>query len=350
MTTRAAMADALALSPAQSTKTYVIESHVDDPVGCLSELASGNVEQLADAYLFRVRTRLGLFWVDQLDERFWRFHTDMGQADAYPMLRDWVGSSRDLDWMWLPSEHLRHMWPGAMARRVRTDFRSGRLVGPEAAAQDLRAQLHGSNAEEFFEAISQLPQYRSAVSFEAVETEISDAAFGGSVREAVNKMGRFVAAGDSLELHLQFVSTVVDRYRRMVELCESKAVHWRGSPDTTSGGTVIGGPVVIEFSRDIDDVGVFADELTSSREPFRLWGVASVRRNVAEVEAVDLHVGRTLQLDIGRRWMRVYLQDGSCGNTVARLITNLQHQFDGALTLKDPDLAAATSRPTAVGA
>jgi hypothetical protein len=344
------MGDALALDHARSTKTYVIESHADDPVGCLSELASGNVEQMADAYLFRVRTTSGAFWVDQLDERFWRFHTDMGQADAYPMLRDWVGSRRDFDWMWLPTEHLSRMWPGATARRVRNDFRSGRLGGPETAAQDLRAQLHGSNAEEFFEAISKLPQYRSAVSFEAVETEISDAAFGGSVREAVNRMGRFAAAGDSLELHLQFVSTVVDRYRRLVELCESKAVNWHGSPDATGGGTVAGGPIVIEFRRDIDDVGAFADELTSSREPFRLWGIANVRRNVAEVEAVDLHVGRALQLDIGRRWMRVYLRDGSCGNTVARLISNLQHRFDGALTLKDPDLAAATSRPTAVRA
>ncbi|HET8684164.1 MAG TPA: hypothetical protein VFM54_20165 [Micromonosporaceae bacterium] len=32
---------------------------------------------------------------DQL-ERFWRFHTDMRNTDAYPMLRDWVGTCRDL--------------------------------------------------------------------------------------------------------------------------------------------------------------------------------------------------------------------------------------------------------------
>jgi hypothetical protein len=91
-------------------------------------------------------------------------------------------------------------------------------------------------------------------------------------------------------------------------------------------------------------------ELTASREPFRLWGLASVRRGIAEVEAVDLHVGQTLQLDIGSRWMRVYLYEGSCGNTVARLVSNLQHRFDGALTLKDVDLDAATRRPVRLNA
>ena len=71
---------------------------------------------------------------------------------------------------------------------------------------------------------------------------------------------------------------------------------------------------------------------------------------MAEVEAVDLHVGQTLQLDIGSRWMRVYLYEGACGNTVARLISNLQHRFDGALTLKDIDIDAATRRPARHGA
>ena len=39
--------------------------------------------------------------------------------------------------------------------------------------------------------------------------------------------------------------------------------------------------------------------------------------------------------------MRVYLERGCCGNTVARLLTNLQHSFDSRLSLSDPDLQAA---------
>ena len=330
MTTRADMAGQLALSAVSPTKTYVVEAHTSDPAAYLSDLP-GRVEPTEDAFLFRVATDKGVYWVDQLDDRFWRFHTDMSNADAYPALREWVGARRDLDWMWLPSEHLRHLWPQAVSRRVRTDFRGGGFLGSAAPARDMRVQLQGDNAEHLLDLISEIPQYSSAVSFDGVEADVADPSFG-TVREGVNRMGRFAVSGDSLELHLQFVNTVVDRYKRLVQMCEAKAIRWRGTSDD-GGGTLTGGPIVIEFSRVIEDVGAFADELTASREPFRLWGLASVRRGVAEVEAVDLHVGQTMQLDIGSRWMRVYLYEGACGNSIARLISNLQHRFDGALTL-----------------
>jgi hypothetical protein len=342
------MLAALEFSPARPTKTYVVESHATDPLACLSELASARAEPLEDAFLFRVATSEGVLWVDQLDERFWRFHTDAGHSAVYPLLREWVSSRRDLDWMWLPSEHLRHVWSGAVTPRVRTDFRGGSLLGAGVLARDVRVQLQGDDAEQLLGLIAGIPEYRAALSFEGVQTEVSDPHFG-SIREGVNRMGRFAASGDSPELHLQFVSTVVDRYRQLVELCEAKAIRWRGFDGYDGGGTVSGGPIVIDFSREVDDVGAFADELTSSREPFRLWGVASVSRGVAEIEAVDLHVGQPLQIDVGRQWMRIYLQEGTCGNTVARLISNLQHRFDGALTVKDPDLDNATRRPVGVG-
>lgn len=337
--TRAQMGAELALSPSSPTKTYVVEVHAEDPAACLRDLST-HVEPTADAFLFRVHTEAGIYWVDQLDERFWRFHTDMRKSDAYPHLKDWVGSRRDLDWMWLPSEHLHGMWPGARSRRVRTDFHGGSFIGNDSPAQDLRVQLSGRNAEQLFDRIGQLPEYRSAISFDAVELEISETDFG-YVREGVNRMGSFAASGDSLELHLDFVNVVVGRYKRLVELCEEKAIKWSASGSADGGGTVQGGPILITFSREIENLEAFAEELTSCREPFRLWGAFTTSRGIVEVEAVDLHVAQTLQFDIAKTWMRVYLQEGSCGNTVARLISNLQHRFDGALNVADPQIEQA---------
>ena len=63
-------------------------------------------------------------------------------------------------------------------------------------------------------------------------------------KEGVSRMGRFAASGDSLELHIQFVNTVVDRYRQLVQLCEQKAISWRGWSDSDEGGgTFSGGPI-----------------------------------------------------------------------------------------------------------
>jgi hypothetical protein len=118
--------------------------------------------------------------------------------------------------------------------------------------------------------------------------------------------------------------------------------------DTDTGGASFTGmPIGIRFSRPIPDLPAFCEELFSSRAPFRLWGQPAITEDEALVEAVDLHVGQRIGIELGRDWMRVYLHAGSCGNTVARLISNLQTRFDGALTLTHPSLQdAAGLRPS----
>ena len=56
------------------------------------------------------------------------------------------------------------------------------------------------------------------------------------------------------------------------------------------------------------------------------------------MEAVDLHVGQRLRFDITTDWLRIYLFEGGCGNTVARLVSSLQHPFDGDLSIVDEEL------------
>ena len=150
-------------------------------------------------------------------------------------------------------------------------------------------------------------------------------------------------SGDSLELHLQFVQQVVARYSRLVRLCERRALTFTAfdAERDDGGGYATGAPVVVRFSREIEDLASFTATLFSARQPFRLWGVPDIGPDVVSVEAVDLHVGQALPMDIGRDWLRVHLTTGSCGNTIARLIANLQHTFDGALYMQDPLLDAA---------
>jgi hypothetical protein len=343
MTTRGDMAQRLSLSAGSPTKTFVLEVHTDEPIAYLADLVgSHNVEPTDDAFLFQVHLAEDVIWVDQLDGRFWSFHTDMPAAKAGVFLSRRVSSRRDLDWMWLPSDHLRHVWPGAASRRVRTNFQGSRLLGGSVPVYDVRVQLSGENAEELLDYISDDVRYRSAVSFDGVQVALDEPDLG-YIQEAVNRMGRFAVSGDSLEFHFQFVRTVVQRYRRLVMLCEERAMDWTAFDRDTfeTGASFKGYPIHIKFSRPIPDLEIFLDELFSSREPFRLWGIPRIDGDGAEVEAVDLHVGDLLRLDFGTDWMRIYLAKGACGNTVARLVSNLQHRFDGALSFLDPELQTA---------
>lgn len=364
MTSRSDLSRMVPLDGAVAAKSFVLEVHTDDPQAYLAELAGrGNVEGTEDAFLSRIfASPVGEFWVDRLEARFWVFHTLGPSAAAAAWLKDRVESRRDTDWMWLPSAHLRYIAPDALPRRVRTEFDGKRLVSSDDAARDLKVQLSGSHAERLLDRIADLPEYRSAVSFNSIEVDIDDPELG-SLRESVRRWGAFAAHGEQFTHHAQFVQLAIGRYARLIDSIEALALrfeplhHATASPAHTgdSSGTVTtaltsledggasfaGMPIGIQFSRPIPDLPAFCEELFSSRAPFRLWGRPAVAEDAASVEAVDLHVGERVSMELGRNWMRVYLHAGSCGNTVARLISNLQTRFDGALSLTHPGLQDA---------
>ena len=97
--------------------------------------------------------------------------------------------------------------------------------------------------------------------------------------------------------------------------------------------------VEIALTRPITHMDHFLDGLFSCREPFRLWAVPRyVTPSLVEAEVVDLHVGRQFRMDIFTDGLRVYLPSDTCGNTLFRLLANLQHRYDAAASA--PDLAA----------
>jgi hypothetical protein len=238
---------------------------------------------------------------------------------------------------------------------VRDKFHGSRLAGSEDAAQDLRVQLTGSHADRLLDEIAAIPEYRHAVSFHSIEVIMDDPDLG-PLREAVKRSGLFAAHGEDFVHHAQFVRTVVGRYARLIDAIEALALNFSPRPDNGAadwnlgpeaddpvGASFSGAPIGIRFSRQITDLPGFCDELFSARAPMRLWGQPEITADTAVVDAVDLHVGQRLGMEIGRDWMRVYLREGSCGNTVARLLSNLQARFDGALTLSQPELQEVAS-------
>ncbi|TDV52456.1 hypothetical protein [Actinophytocola oryzae] len=348
MTTRADMGRSLALDPSSPTKTFVVEAHADQPRALLEDIVGAkNVEPTGDAFLFKALRPEGTLWVDQLDGRFWSIHTDLQTHAAKAFLSKEIERRRELDWMWLPSGHLRNLWPNSISRRVHTTFDGRKFLDTDSSAGELRVQLSGRSATNLLDHISRIEEYSSSVSFDRVQASLIDPDLG-QVEEGVSRMGRFVVTGDSFEFHAQFVRSVVQRYKRLVKLCEQRAISYRAYATDTdgTGGTLRGGPIVLNFKRNIADLDSFATTLFSARAPYRLWGSPEIKEHYATVHAVDLHVANDIRMDIGRNWLRIYLNEGACGNTVARLVANLQHTFDSALSFTDPELQIALTAET----
>lgn len=316
-------------------KTFVLEAHADNGVTRLlaDAFTDSKVEPTDDVYLHRL-TGPGDFVVDHLNRRFWSFHTTAPTGDAAPYLRRVVNQRRDLDWMWLPSDHLHGIWPDVSPQLVATNFSAGRLTPMIGEVADLKLRVTGHAAGRVLKALGD--QFETVVPQSHVGFNVKDK-FLGCITEFVSHDGRFMAGGGDFSFHQTIVRRVVDRYRRFVEGVERHALRWEVFPE--GGARPYGTPIALRFSHPITDLDYFLDQLFSAREPFRLWGLP--RRDddgMAEVEAVDLHVGQRLRFDITSDWLRVYLFEGGCGNSVARLVSNLQHHFDGALSIVDEEL------------
>ncbi len=105
---------------------------------------------------------------------------------------------------------------------------------------------------------------------------------------------------------------------------------------TSSGFTVTGEPFMIEFSREVN-LESLIELLFDCKWPFRLMGSPDqIQEDYFSVKAIDLHVNQRISFDIAPDFIRVYLHEGTCGNTIVRLIRSLQHHVDS--TLKHPPL------------
>lgn len=332
----------LTLGPS-AWKTFVMEVHdAHHPEEALRKIfADCVIQPTEDRFLFTVKAVDTEFTVDCLEERFWSFHSVSPVSAARGLLKSAVSRRRDLDFVWLPSAHLSAIQLGASPSWIKTDFR-GRSLLPDTAVQDLSVTVRGREAQPLLDLIASNPDFPYAVSVSRLGVDLADPEIG-SVSEAVDRYALFVAKGDSFGLHQSVVSSVVANYRRLVEAAEALAMSFTAIDDfehrheDLGGGQYRGGPIELQFSRPLDDVDLFLDGLLSSREPFRLWGLASdIGDNYSEIEAVDLHVGQRFRLEVSPEYLRIFLRDGGCGNTVARLVSNLQHHVDGGIGASDP--------------
>lgn len=322
-------------------KTFVVEAHAAP--GSAPELLTDafgpkGVSSTDDVHLHSIALDDDLrFVVDDLDGRFWSFHT-RGPADqASRALKRRITTRRDLDHVWLPSHHLRQVRPGSRPTSLSTAF-SGWDVLPSEDVHDLSITVRGGGSDHLLDLIRSEKGHGHAVTVDHLAVRAEDPDLG-HVDEAVNRHAYFVAKGDSFALHQDVVAGVISRYRAFVEAAERRAITFTAFGED-GGGSLAGAPIEIRFSRPIPALPAFLDRLFSSREPFRLWGFHRADERYGECEAVDLHVGQCIRIEAQPDMLRIHLGRGGCGNTVARLVSNLQHHIDGALWMQDPDLDA----------
>lgn len=334
-----------------SPKTFVLEVHNVSSVDCVLQglWGAAALQETADAHLRVVSPTNGPeFWVDSLGGRFWRFHTLGSASAAHRVLKDAVESHRWLDWPWLPTGQLRQVWPGAPIRQVSTSFDASDFSGSSMSASRLRLRASGPDAGELLDELGAMKSFSRSISLSGVQVRAHDVASGDDVDEAVTRDGRFIAAGGSFEFHEAIVSGVIARYEALISAIESRLLRWH--PIDGGGGILAGTPITILLSEPVSDPSRLIDGIFNSRAPFRLWGTYEQGDATVTVDAVDLHVGQALAFQFTPDSVSVIATAGTCGNTVARIVSNLQHSFDANVRFAEEELQAALATSDLIAA
>ena len=189
-------------------------------------------------------------------------------------------------------------------------------------------------AFEIYKRLRELPDLLPDVPLSTVYAERLDEDSTSYARARLKSNGKITGRGPDFSAYLQMVDGTVDEYARVVAGLESK--YWlRVEASETHESLLVrvrGEPFCLRFSRGID-VSRLLELMFNCSVPFRLMGEPEqLAEDYFSVEAMDLHVGQPVAFELAPRFMRIYLYEGTCGNTLVRIIRSLQHYVDSRLT------------------
>ncbi|MGD1155904.1 MAG: hypothetical protein ABSA41_08765 [Terriglobia bacterium] len=334
-------------------KTYIVEAHRPDgnsldhgdAAATLVGIAKDggfDVRETRDETLFQLTKGEVGFFFDLLDPRFWIVHTMSLIEDCEELINGFVEVYPYLDYAWPPSDLMRSIQGDGKPLGFAVDFDETELLAdpePEKRLIDepnavVKFRFGGTRAEAW---LSELERFApDALAFSMVKFAHEDQSTRSYIIDELNERGRFKAAGNSFNLHIQTVSRFLHSYRSFILEIEDVA-RIRSSGKGEGGGLLQGDPLVLEFPKPLRNFSGFVRELVSCRAPLKIWGIVDqVRSNFVQIEAVDLHTSSRLRLDLTPEYVRIYLGPEACGNTVARLLRNLQSHVDSTIRLNIP--------------
>jgi len=275
------------------------------------------------------------FYLDRKDRRFLLLHTDEKAQHATNMVRSMVNEpDYAFDHVWFYSDMMKK-WANDQGGRdgsYTIDHRG------EFQGNPIKLRIDGKNSKAIYDKLLGIEEMGGRASQRSVEVQRGGKrGFGKYVREQITNTGCFsTEQGETIRDHLDAVAEYKDTYSGVVSRVEDGML---GVRDDHGSKALKGSPFSITFQKKVPDLERFIDGVFSSRAPFRLWGTRlEISEGYYSVLAVDLHEGSSINFEIADDMMRVYLHEGSCGNTLLRLFTNLQLRYDTRIRCEELEL------------
>ena len=321
-------------------KSYIIESDHGVPVGFDTKKMSFEIvnTDLEKMKILRTRDKEGRsseMFMNTKDSRFLVLHTNELSNTVGEITEEMVSDPHhSFDHTWFHSLFLKQLTEkgGNAFEGFGVKYTSEYLDDDDAVdSEDLGLSVSGSLASHLRDLVEKDPKIKRRTAYNKVGViRGSRASLESYVQDEVYNNGHFsVKKGKSVQDHLQLIDIAKEDYSRTMKEIENIRIGLREVKDRT---LVEGKPFDFEFPDKIDNLQTFLSKFFSSKKPFKMWGIKMhIREDYFKVMAVDLHTGSPMDFEIANDMMRVYLFKGSCGNTILRLLTNLQAYFDSRI-------------------
>ena len=342
-------------------KSYIIESHKP-----ISELKADdyevNITKTEDSTLFVVKfkradmRKFSTLYVDTFDERFWTIHTEEKATIVDPFI-DKIAKTFKKDYVWFPTQYMERFKEKGLLRSITLQY--SELIGgdEEKSIGDLSMKLRSPASGEVLELFRNLPQIKSLIlqtgdqrlahilrvceglshssplSGIGIKYTISEDEISKFILDDIIYTGKFTArGGNSVDGHLYLLRTAKEEYATTIKYIEDEIA--MGFVEVRPL-RMTGHPISIILSRSVEDLNAFSNEVISCKYPFRLWGIPRYEsKDFIAITGVDLHTGSKLNMELSTDWIRLYLPRGSCGNTIARFYSIIQHNYDSNAKLE----------------
>ena len=323
-------------------KTYIIESDGGFPQrfecanGVFGEVRDTGIDQIKILKVFQNDNKLE-FFLDVSDNRFFTLHTNARSEDVSKAVGTLTGDRNNMfDNTWFYSDMLKKFAKisGNSFMGFGVSYTTDTLYSDSNEYSDIESislNISGSLASTVQSLVEKEPRIGRIMAYNKVG--ILRGQPPDSIQDDVYNNGYFaVKRGRSIQDHLQLVDICKDEYSQTINRIEKSSIGINKEGDRMLVG---GGSFDFEFENEIGDIDTFIRKMFNSTEPFRMWGLKSkIDDDYYSVAAVDLHAGNMINFDIAKDMIRVYLYKGCCGNTVLRLFTNLQINFDSKIRCK----------------
>lgn len=287
-------------------------------------------------------------FIEQINSRFSTLYTTLSSKYSDQLAKNYVKKSTVLDSLWISGKMFDNFLNEITSYHHPNRFTKMKF---EFNAMFERNQLNKDDFEEHKVSSVSLVEELGGIEekLNGVRQYISSFHSVGSLRLPSNvgkgghdvyQNGKFTNRSDSFTDHRIQMKQIVGVYQEMTERLEKKV--WIEVEDIKSKENLIdtsfkASPVTIKFSKSLCS-NVFNNfvEYTfpKGREPFKIYGeIKRINEKRVHIYGVDLHLWQNVILDLSTEEFILFLPKGTCGNTIHRLVTNIQRFLDPEISV-----------------